>query len=331
MMSSNKPTILTNNHPQELFESLSPLSYVPERDILDCTTCSYHENKGDTVNYMWPSVTGTFSVNDNVNDTCSNTNAHNHTSRREESLLRMKGDQSNDMNDSSDPFDNNSNFKNSSCISQSHFSKQKERKKEQKKGAAKHLVTTKNFPYKHLLRRQSVAWASKNTTSPSIWQHNDNEDEDRVKILEKLFIPQWQLEFMKEFYDQGSSCKSSDKYFEGISTNQDSENHDERDGRLGNQKDQSLQEEQREYGSFDLHGCSTTDMYPEQYYFIRPGKSPRIELSVAFEVFKEESKKLMAYMDYSDMSRSKVMSFEKEMGIDREKILRRFQSHQGER
>lgn len=75
-----------------------------------------------------------------------------------------------------------------------------------------------------------------------LWlSNNEDEDEDdkeRAKILEKVFIPQWQLEFMKDFNIQGSSCKSSDKYLHYI------EPYDEwKDKGLGKQEVQLSQEE----------------------------------------------------------------------------------------
>lgn len=316
-MSRNNLPTFSNSHPQELLEeSLSPYSYysyVQEQEFLEESS-----EKGPI--YI-ARTTGT-------SNSTLHTDTKSHTSWREESWedrTMKKGEHDSSSMINSTFCGNNSNHRRSvndpSFTPQTHFPQQKKRKKKSKQ----HLATTLSFPYKHLLDRDMDE-----ATGPRFsWQqyNDDDEDGDRVQFLEKYFIPEWQLKFMKQFYVQGSSCKqSSDKYLGYISTNEEHEDQDARRDEQGKQEVQSLLMIDGE----NVH-ASNTDMYPS--YNLWDGNdhiqhcsartAPRVELIVAFDVFIEESKNLLTYMDFSDFSRQKVKVFEKEKGIDREKILRK--------
>lgn len=203
------------------------------------------------------------------------------------------------------------------ALSQQHFISNFEQRNTRKKKTKQYLATTLGFPYKQLLNRDSKENVE---TGPRLFQHYDDDD-DRVQFLEKYFRSQWQLEFLKEFYVQGSSCKSSDKYLEYIYNDAEFEEQKMNERQLQKQEVRSLQEGQREYdSSFPLyHFWNNNDR--EQYCFTRPSKTQRDELIFAFDDFVKEANKLMTFMDDSDLSRNKVLSYEKEMNINREKIL----------
>lgn len=211
------------------------------------------------------------------------------------------------------------------CNTKENFKKQRNNKRKE------YLATTKSFPYKQLLTQD---YEHKNAITPSrIWQNNednDEDDKDRVKILEKLFIPQWQLEFMKEFYIQGSSCESSDKYLHHM------EPYVEwKDKWLGKQELQSSQEERKDDSSIE-EVYTTRRVDPNQqcwdnndkYYSSydcsvrRPWETQsRVELIVPTDVFTKEATKLMMCMDNTDISRRKVISYEEKMKFDRKRKL----------
>lgn len=205
------------------------------------------------------------------------------------------------------------------ALSQQHFISNFEQRNTRKKKTKQYLATTLGFPYKQLLNRDSKDNVE---AGPRLFQHYDDDD-DRVQFLEKYYRSQWQLEFLKEFYVQGSSCKSSDKYLEYIYNDAEFEEQKMNEHQLLQKQElRSLQEKQREYDSgFPLyHFWNNNDR--EQYCFTRqPSKTQRDELIFAFDDFVKEANKLMTFMDDSDLSRNKVMSFEKEMNINREKIL----------
>ena len=305
-----------NNHRQ--LQSSNLLSEQQQQDDIIIVSALPHKDQEDTIDakkeehiepfpIKYPQEYDNLAYDEPLNDcfvSCSplNANANKHSFRcQEEQCMKSRKDQQITSQHE--------------CNSISNFQQRKKRKKKIKQ-RVEHLATTLSFPYKQLLNRDSA-----NDTG-GLWQHNDD-DADRVQFMEKYFIPQWQFEFMKVFYVQGSSCKSYDKYLEYVSDEKFGEQN--RNELIGKQE-----EEEREYGASTLiNNFSCHDPWDnkdhEQHYFIptRPSKTSRVELIVAYDFYIEESKKLMTYIDYSDLSRSKVASFEKEMNIDREKILRR--------
>lgn len=175
------------------------------------------------------------------------------------------------------------------------FKSKQERKKKRKNhlDPGTHLASTLNFPYKSEAGNADGGYHSKRL---KIW----NDEADQGRILEKHFNPEWQFQFLNEFYGGESSASSRKNTMKSRTIhNQDDIHHN-----IHSQK-------------IDESKSSKDSSYNNK----KKNEEHHVVAKTLENVLKEASLKLLAAMDLTDISRNKVFRIEEELNFDRQQYI----------
>ncbi|GFH61631.1 predicted protein [Chaetoceros tenuissimus] len=161
-----------------------------------------------------------------------------------------------------------------------------------------HLARTLNFPYKSDASNTDGGDFSKRL---KIW----NDEADQGRVLEKHFNPEWQFQFMNEFYGRSDAPSLSSR--NNMKSRAINNNYDQSEGDLNYiVRHQKIDECNKKQTKKDNE---------EGYHY---GTKPK---SLDANILKKASLKLLAAMDLSDISRNNVFRIEEEINFDRKKYL----------
>ena len=163
-----------------------------------------------------------------------------------------------------------------------------------------HLARTLNFPYKSDASNNEDRGDYKKRLK--IW----NDETDQGRILEKHFNPEWQFQFMNEFYGRSDapSLSSRNKMkSRAIKHNYDPSEEDRHYIERLEKIDECIKKRLKNENE-------------EGYYVTKPKSSLDTR-----NILKEASLKLLAAMDLSDISRNNVYRVEEEINFDRKKYI----------
>ena len=175
------------------------------------------------------------------------------------------------------------------------FKSKQERKKKRKNhlDPGTHLASTLNFPYKSEAGNADGGYHSKRL---KIW----NDEADQGRILEKHFNPEWQFQFLNEFYGGEASASSRKNTMKSRTIhNQDDLHHN-----IHSQK-------------IDESKSSKDSSYNKK----KKNEERHVVAKTLDNVLKEASLKLLAAMDLTDISRNKVVRIEEELNFDRKQYI----------
>lgn len=174
-------------------------------------------------------------------------------------------------------------------------SKQEEGKKKRKNhlDPGTHLASTLNFPYKSEAGNADGGYHSKRL---KIW----DDEADQGRLLEKHFNPEWQFQFLNEFYGGEASSSSRKNTMKSRTIhNQDDLHHNVHSQKINeskSSKDSTYKNKKNE----ERHDVVAKNLD---------------------NVLKEASLKLLAAMDLTDISRNKVFRIEEELNFDRKQCI----------